>query len=60
MTDSDSKTWRDIAEKASKEVDPDKLLDLAQQLEKALDADQRLRRKGPNAVGDRPSNQEAV
>jgi len=60
MTDSDNKTWRDIAEKASKETDPDKLLDLAQQLEKALDADQRLRKKRPDSVGDRPSNQEAV
>jgi hypothetical protein len=43
MSDSDNNRWRDIAEQASKEQDSAKLLELAKQLEMALDADQQRR-----------------
>ena len=45
MSNSDVKppSWRTIAEQASKEKDPDKTLELAENLIRALDAESRAR-----------------
>ena len=61
MCESDKKDWRDIAEAASNEPDPAKLLDLAKQLEKALDDDQQLKhtRKPAQLVREEGSGEKA-
>ena len=60
MCESGNKDWRDIAEAASNEPDPAKLLDLAKQLEKALDHDHRLKHnKKPQTVREESSGDKA-
>ncbi len=48
MAEPDKENWREIAEKASKEADPDKLLDLARELQRALD-DHQVSKKNPDS-----------
>jgi len=53
-------TWRELSEAAAREQDPDKLLELVEQLNKALEAEEfRLKRKPepnrPPALSASPS-----
>jgi len=59
MPENDNKDWREIAERASKESDSEKLLDLARQLEKALDQQQNVLKKMPDAARNEASGQKA-
>ncbi|HZQ23207.1 MAG TPA: hypothetical protein VFA89_10440 [Terriglobales bacterium] len=42
------RTWRDIAEELSRETDPKRLIELTEELDKALEAEQR---NGPTVNG---------
>ena len=59
MPENDNKDWREIAERASKESDSEKLLDLARQLEKALDQQQNVLKKMPDTAHGEGSGQKA-
>ncbi len=61
MSDSDKKHWREIAEEATNEQDPEKLLQLAKQLELALDEahSQALSKKSPSVTRDKAAGEKA-
>jgi hypothetical protein len=48
-----NRTWRDIAEEASREQDPEKLQKLAEELERTLDERRKELHPGSNPAGEK-------
>jgi hypothetical protein len=61
MPDPDKKHWREIAEEATNEQDPEKLLELAKQLELALDEahSHTQSKKSPSVTRDKAAGERA-